>query len=207
MKGIQITLLFFGAFLLLSFSSTTANRPEPVLVVLDVAHGGKDSGFTTGKLTEKQIVLQIAQKILAANTNPDLKIVINRSEDSFQSLSERVAQINALQPDAVLSLHSNGAKEEEKSGFELYVSQQSANASKSAKMASLLQNEFKSFTISDKISRKNAAFYLLKNVKAPVVLMEMGYLTNPKDKAVLESKEGQEAIAAYIVQSLNKLSL
>lgn len=63
-----------------------------------------------------------------------------------------------------------------------------------------LAQQIESF-ISKEISSngiKNAIFYSLKNVTTPITLIEMGFMTNPDDRKLLTSVEGQDRIVEAI---------
>ncbi len=202
MNAIKRVTVFVLAMTLFSFSYPEKNKTKPMLVVIDVSHGGKDAGFTFEGINEKEIVKDIAERIVALNSNSDIRIVLNRTEDTFISLSERVSQINALSPDVVISLHVNGStKDHENSGFEIFTSKESKE---SLRLAEILQNEFYSYKAGEKITLKNAGFYLLKKIEAPVLVLEMGYLSNEKDRKIILSDGGQEEIAGFIFKSLHK---
>lgn len=204
MNAIKRLPLFVLAMTLFAFTYPEINETKPKLVVIDVAHGGKDSGFEFEGVNEKEIVKEIADRIVALNGNSNLKIVLNRTEDTFISLSERVSHINNLKPDAVISLHINGSNiDYTNSGFEVYTS---GKSKESLKLAEIFQNEFYSHKAGEKIVVKEAGFYILKNIEAPVVLIEMGFLTNEKDRGIILNDEGQEEIAKFILKSLQNLN-
>jgi N-acetylmuramoyl-L-alanine amidase len=200
MKAIKRLTVFVLAMTLFSFSSPEKNETKPILVVIDVAHGGKDSGFIFEGFTEKEIVKEIANKIITINKNSNINIVLNRTEDTFLSLSERAAKINSLNPDLVISLHINGSKDDkDRSGFEVFTLEESKE---SLKFAELLQSHFSSFRVGQNITLKNANYFILKNVKAPAVLLEMAYLTNENDRKIILSDNGQEEMAKFILKSV-----
>jgi N-acetylmuramoyl-L-alanine amidase len=204
MNAIKRLPLFILAIMLFAFTYSENNETKPMLVVIDVAHGGKDSGFEFGGVKEKEIVKDIADRIVALNGNSNLKIVLNRTEDTFISLSERVSSINTLKPDAVVSLHINGSpKDDTNSGFEVYTSGKSLE---SQKLAEVFQKEFHSYKAGDKIAVKEAGFYILKNIEAPAVVLEMGFLTNEKDRKIILSNTGREEIARFVLKSLQNFN-
>ena len=63
---------------------------EKKVVIIDVGHGGKDRGSIHGELSEKDIVLEIDQKIQDLNSSEKLEIILTREIDHFIELEERV---------------------------------------------------------------------------------------------------------------------
>lgn len=178
--------------LFIFFSFTGAKK----LVIIDAGHGGNDSGVVINNANEGQIALAIAQKIKAASTGEQLKITLTRKDNQGMSLQQRVEFINNYHPDAVISIHLNTSINDNtsKSGQEIYINEHNA---KSALLAKDLLTVFGKTAVV-----KNANFLLLRNVKAPTVLLEVGFLSNPKEKQQLTSEKGQKAIAEKIIQAL-----
>ncbi|AFL80548.1 N-acetylmuramoyl-L-alanine amidase [Aequorivita sublithincola DSM 14238] len=186
------------AFLLFTFSFSYARDK---IVVIDVSHGGKDNGYESDGHKEKDIAFEIALKIVALNKLDNVKIILTREGDYFVSLKDRLEFINALNPDYVLSLHINSNDDTEVSGFDFFVSTQINNLSeKSNRLAQSIESSIPKEFSSNGI--KNANFSILKNVEAPITLIEMGYLSNPKDKLLLTSAESQDKIAQAIYNAI-----
>ncbi|MEM0517395.1 N-acetylmuramoyl-L-alanine amidase family protein [Aequorivita flava] len=184
---IILSILLFSTFL----SSATEK-----IIVIDVGHGGNDDGYAIDGFKEKDLVFEIALKIVALNTAEDVKIILTREGDYPLSLKSRAEFINTLNPDFVISLHINSNVDVAASGFDFFVSPENAFSEASNKLAERLKNaidqEFESNGI------RNSNFYILKNVSAPITLMEMGYLSNPNDFELLTSEKGQNKIANVI---------
>ncbi|MGO3182813.1 MAG: N-acetylmuramoyl-L-alanine amidase family protein [Aequorivita sp.] len=192
------TLRFFGlALLLFTFSFSYAGEKT---IVIDVSHGGKDDGNAIDGFKEKDLAFEIALKIVALNKADDVKIILTREGDYFVPLKDRAEYINSLNPDFVISLHINSHNDPEVNGFEFFVSTESTLSEESKTFAQQIESsiakEFSSHGI------KTANFYILKNVTTPVTLVEMGFLSNPDDRKLLTSVEGQDKIAAAIYNTI-----
>ncbi|WCO00668.1 N-acetylmuramoyl-L-alanine amidase [Psychroserpens ponticola] len=185
-------LLFASVFMFSSFK----DLKEPLIVVVDAGHGGKDPG----NLNEKDIVLRISKQ-LSKMSNEKIKIITIRDKDKFWSLEDRVNFINDKNADLVISLHTNAYKDTSVGGVEAYYYDKNNYGKKSHDYSKiLLQNQLHLFSSKRKI--KQAGFYILKNVNCPAVLLELGFITNEKDKAILTNGENQKAIAKSLFKSL-----
>ncbi len=82
---------------------------------------------------------------------------------------------------------------------------QSNSLEQSILLASKIEKQLQSGT-SIKKSRgvKQAGFVVLKATSMPSVLVEMGYLSNFRDRKYLNSKEGQKQVAASILNALSE---
>jgi len=66
---------------------------------------------------------------------------------------------------------------------------------KSKKLALAISQSFEN----RKVEIKNANFQLLKSVDYPIALVELGFLTNESDRALLISEEGQTEFAKILL--------
>jgi N-acetylmuramoyl-L-alanine amidase len=193
------------ALISFAFINPNANESKPITVVIDAGHGGSDLGATSDGNFEKIIVSQIAEKIKSLNENKNITILLTRSSDELITLEKRTEYINSVKPDLVLSLHINANPNNEKSGVESYVSDKSSFYEKSNAIANQL-NASLAKNNSLKVSKtKLAPFHILKKSEAPAVLVELGYLTNTKDRKYLTDETEQNAIAKNINSFLSDL--
>lgn len=192
MKAIKLLALVLASTAILSFTPVSK-----IIIVIDAGHGGNDLGANKNGILEKDLVLKIAQQIKKVN-NKDGKyeIVLTRDGDTNASLSERTAQINKLNPEMVISLHINSTPEANtpKNGYEIFV-----------------QNTVESKSLAEKLSKKLGAcnireqnLHILKNSKSPALLVELGYINNTKERAYLNSNDGQQEIAQKFADFINE---
>jgi N-acetylmuramoyl-L-alanine amidase len=91
-------------------------------VVIDPGHGGHDPGAISGKVTEADLVLDIAlrlEKLLLAR--PGIEVVLTRRTDTYVPLEERTAIANRERADLFLSIHANASRRKEARGIETYI--------------------------------------------------------------------------------------
>jgi N-acetylmuramoyl-L-alanine amidase len=84
---------------------------RPFLVVLDPGHGGHDDGTTWGRggrrVTEKEIVLDLANEVAAQLRANRVRTILTRKEDRYVELEDRTALANRLGADVFVSIHVN----------------------------------------------------------------------------------------------------
>ncbi len=90
-------------------------------VVIDAGHGGKDPG-AIGRfgLREKDVVLDVAQRVARILTSCGLRAQLTRPTDEFIVLGERPEEANAKKADIFLSIHANANRSRRIEGFEAY---------------------------------------------------------------------------------------
>ncbi|MBP2617943.1 N-acetylmuramoyl-L-alanine amidase [Chryseobacterium jejuense] len=192
MKG--ITLLALSIFSTAFLSFTPLNKKY---IVIDAGHGGNDCGSVYAHFTEKDITLSIAGQIQKlSGTQNQYEVILIRNEDIYPSLSERTTQINKLNPAMVISLHVNTSLQKETSmhGTEIYVQ----NSEDSKQLAGKIYKKFKV----RKIEERNN-LHILRETKAPAVLVELGFINNSADRAYITSENGQKEIAQKFVDIIN----
>ena len=113
-KSISLLAIFTISIALSSFDYTPKSA---LVVVIDPGHGGKDPGAQSSGLNEKDICLSIAQLVKSHAKGENIEILLSRNSDEHYSLSERVAFVNSVKPDLLLSLHISSASSDGKIRF------------------------------------------------------------------------------------------
>lgn len=191
-----------GIFSAVILFTLLAFKPlEKKVIVIDAGHGGQDLGAVANGVQEKTILETISKKIKALNKDSNVEIVLLREGDHFMELSERVSIINKLNPDLVISLHINSSENMDENGVQAYVSAKKEFYEKSKENAEKIINEVSGENLlKGKIAEAN--FYILKNSNCPAITLEIGYLSNNKDRVYLLSESGQNEIATKILESV-----
>ncbi len=90
-------------------------------IVIDPGHGGKDPGAVGFGLQEKDIVLNVAQKIKKTLEEKNgYEVFLTRDNDTSLSLEERTAIANTKEADLFLSIHVNAHPEPTIRGVETF---------------------------------------------------------------------------------------
>ncbi|NUU63197.1 N-acetylmuramoyl-L-alanine amidase family protein [Paenibacillus agri] len=190
----------------LNAPSTTDPVTPPVnngrkLVVLDAGHGAKDSGAVgvTGKYEKNfnlAVVLKAADLLKKENK---VDVVLTRSDDTFIELKDRAALANNLKADLFISVHANSGASSSASGSETYYQRDASKA-----LANVMHKYLVQATgISDRGVRYGN-FHVIRETKMPAVLLEVGYLSNKNDEALLFNDAFQSRVAAGIVSGINE---
>lgn len=192
MKG--STLLALSIFSATFLSFTPLNKKY---IVVDAGHGGNDLGAVYGNFSEKDISLSIAKEIQKLNKGLEkYEVILTRDSDTYPSLSERAAQINKLNPEMVISLHVNRSPQEETThqGTEVFI--QKSEASKV--LAEKISQKFNARNIEER------NLHILRETKAPAVLVELGFINNSADRNYITSEKGQKEIAQKFIEVFNE---
>ena len=190
-----------------------------VTVVLDPGHGGYDSGSIVGSILEKDLTLDVAQRVdrlLRANGIPTL---ITRSDDRFVSLGRRAWFANRVRNSIFVSIHFNEGTRPVASGVETYyanrqsrklsgliswipfLSLQASSDSpniESQSLAGFIQKSLVAQTQAVDRGAKGRQFFVIAHVTHPAVLVEGGFLSSKEEMGKLANANYREQLAAAI---------
>lgn len=185
----------------INFATADPTNPSKIKVVIDAGHGGLDAGAQSNSILEKQIVSDVSSHLKELCNDKNIEIVLLRTEDKFMSLQDRIAKIEALSPDLVISLHANYSSDRDRNGVEVFVAENEFTVKSSYFGTKILESfKRKDFKTS---ALQSANFHLLKNLKCPAVIVELGFLSNAEDMKYLNSEFGQKFLAMQIASSLD----
>ena len=203
-----------------SVTRRTAAPAPFTLVVLDPGHGGQDSGAMCGAIYEKDLTLDIAQRVDRLLQSQGLATLMTRVGDSYVSLQDRAAVTNRARDCIFVSIHFNESKKVV-SGVETYYAQhqappaprlvswipffQGAEAESptlaSESLARFIQEAMIARTKAPDRGTKAEQFFVIANVQAPAVLVEAGFL-NKDEIGHLESNDYRDQMAAAISEGI-----
>tara|TARA_R110002049_G_scaffold187779_1_gene356056 strand:- start:12379 stop:13038 length:660 start_codon:yes stop_codon:yes gene_type:complete len=183
-------------------------------IVIDVGHGGKDSGAIgiTG-IKEKDVVLDIALEILRLNEKSEtpLDIYLTRYSDTLISLSDRTKLAKALNADLFISLHCNHSDNPTARGIEVFVANDISPYSKdSTWFAYQLQNQIKKQLGFESRGVKFENFQVLRETKdfCASVLLELGFLSNKDENEYYKNSFAIKVVSLvvldYLIKNLEK---
>lgn len=182
---------------LVSFATTDLSG---IKVCIDPGHGGSDPG-AVGYVVEKDINLAVALKLAELLKADKAYVILTRSGDYDVSLEQRVAIANSAGCHIFVSIHSNAATSSSARGFEAYYYYGSSNG---YKLASLIYNEVLSLINIPGRGVFEAGFYVLKYTYMPAALLELGFVTNYYDSALLKDVNTQWKYAYGILYGIQR---
>lgn len=129
MKGIKDIKLAFLLFIMVSGLSF-GQAGSKFKVVLDPGHGGKDYGANYHNFIEKNIALNVSNKVgKILERENDVQVVYTRKTDVFIELDERANIANNAKASIFISIHCNAATNQSAYGTETFVMGLTRNAS------------------------------------------------------------------------------
>ncbi len=182
-------------------------------IVIDPGHGGEDSGaIGPSGVTEKSITLQIAKEVERMLKEAGAKVTMTRTTDTEVSPKHRQATdvdelqarcdvANKAKADIFISIHMDSFTSREASGTTGYYYTKGSAASK--RLAAAIQSELVGQLKTTSRGIKTCNFYVVKHTKMPATLIEVAFVSNPKEEKLLTSKKGVQKAAIGIVNGIS----
>jgi N-acetylmuramoyl-L-alanine amidase len=182
--------------------------PDRVRVVIDPGHGGRDPGAQSIDGTwEKNIVLEVARE-LARRTRKrlDVDVVLTRTGDETVSIDERAAYASG-QDSLFVSVHGNACPESWVQGVQTFYPEGGNFGPQSRRLARLVHHRIVAAIdqgygpVRDGgVRARDLA--VLERSKAPSLLVEAAYLSNPSDRRRLDDASYRSALVDGIVDGI-----
>ena len=187
------------------------------LILIDPGHGGIDGGAMSKRGTiEKHLNLNISLKVRNKLKALGYDVIMTRDEDKGlyttrtniyemkkDDLNNRCIMKNNSNCDLFISIHQNFFEDTSCSGPQVWYSKNK----KSCMFAHIVQQNLNSDLGYNKRIEKSAgnAYKILRcYTDIPSVIVECGFLTNPKEEGKLKTDSYQERIADSIVRSIKE---
>lgn len=176
------------------------------IIVLDAGHGGSDPGASGNGLIEKDLTLNMLLAAKELFDRSDIKCYVTRASDMYPSFNDRTDLANEV-GDAFISIHINAASSETASGTETYslYANDLGNGLTSYRLASEMLNQLleKLGTVNRKVKSEN--WIVLRQSKVPATLIEIGFISNVGDAAIMGSQEGINKVGQAIYEGVVNL--
>ena len=214
---VMVAILFFTA---IGLCVNVLNQPITVSsidenemrIVVDAGHGGIDGGVSgiRTKTKESDINLTIALKLSLKLQEMGFEVVLTRKTEAGlygaptkgfkrRDMLKRKEMIQKAKPTLVLSIHQNFYPSSSTRGAQVFYKQADEQAEN---IAEILQKNLNALYAQEGVKdrkKMRGDFFMLDCYDCPSALIECGFLSNPKDEALLLDGVWQNKIAEKIV--------
>ncbi len=211
---IILAILIFSVFAFVTLGA--ADRE--IKIIVDAGHGSPDGGAVgVSGTVEKDINLAIAMKLSEVLDGKDYTVIMTRTGDNgiYDLESETIREMKKSDMNARLSIMK-------KSGADLFVSihmnsftQKSANglhvfyASNHPEVKPLAEEIQKGIyeitgAATHAVKTADERLFLMKKPPVPAILVECGFLSNPREEEKLSTEDYQSRLAWAIADAIDK---
>ncbi|ATO49425.1 N-acetylmuramoyl-L-alanine amidase family protein [Brevibacillus laterosporus] len=216
LKAALIGLLLVG--LLPTHARAISSEHMPIEIIIDAGHGGIDGGTSYQGILEKDINLQIAKLLYKELMLKGYQVLLNRTGDyalsdenkwlrspsrHIRDLAQRRHLAKEVRPQMLISLHVNWSNSKSSRGpLVLY-----QKNNQSYILADIIQHHLDQLYKTKGEPMPGKTYYLLKQSICPTVIVEMGYLSNSRDRRFLVNEKTQIKIARTIQEAVSEYML
>jgi len=210
LAALIMTYFYFITLIDTRTMSVIAESVQTRVILLDIGHGGYDPGsIGTLGTREKDITLQVAERLARRLSRDGALVVLTREEDKDfvtpgpgtskkRDLDARLEIIERKSPEIVVSIHANSFGSQW-SGAQTFFR---PNSEQSAELARLIQDELKAATNTSREAITIDTSYLLNNLNIPGCIVELGFLSNLQEEKRLIDPVYQERLAEAIYRGI-----
>ncbi len=195
------------------YISAGFNKPITVLaiqdktVVIDPGHGGLDYGCAyREQIKEKDVTLAVARELAQMLESQGAAVRLTRDGDKQpgqnfffwrrkDGLDERIAVAAKNKADIFISLHINSSPRTNKAGAVVFHNQ---DKPLDGHLAQNIQRELKHIPNMVKRTSHVRNYYILNHLDMPAVVVELGYISSPKDQRHLADAAYRKQLASSI---------
>lgn len=179
------------------------------VVVIDAGHGGIDGGVKYGDMLEKEINLDISNKLKTKLELQGYKVVMTRTSDAALSddkkadMQARKAIIEKARPDIVISIHVNNFTSDYRRGAQVFYDDTNRNRDVGDRMQSVLNTYINErYNGRSDLKALGGDYFITKCTKYPTVIVETAFMSNPADRQLLKSDAYKNDICDAITKAV-----
>lgn len=203
-----ICFIFFGFYKTASVNSELELIGK--VIYIDAGHGGTDPGAMYGKIIEADINLSIASKLKESLISKGAVVYMTREYDNDLSypnstlrkrsdLINRAKMIDKTKSDMYISIHLNASPDSSWKGAQVFYDDVNI---KNETLALVIQKQFKKDLKTTREIKEIKDLYMYKNTKTLGVLVEVGFLSNPNERYLLQTEKYQEKISKSLTNAI-----
>ncbi|MFW6437581.1 MAG: N-acetylmuramoyl-L-alanine amidase [Armatimonadota bacterium] len=169
-------------------------------IVIDPGHGGRDSGARGHRLLEKEVNLDVGRQVATKLAAMGAQTMLTRDSDVYVDLYDRPGMANRIDADLFLSIHCNAMPTRNTGhGTETFYYHDRSMA-----LGAVVHAELMGALRRTDRGLKWANFCVTRESDMPAVLVELMFLNDDTEEALLAKPGVRTAAADAIVEGLRK---
>ena len=180
-------------------------------IVIDPAHGGNDTGWVIrdgGRVVQaSDLTYDIARRLEGRMVATGMDTFLTRGQRQNPTVEERAGLANEVAADLLLSLHIDGSHSAHAGGIASFHfgSDFGKVSTVGETLAELVQRELVARTQLTDCRVHHKPWDILRLTKMPAIQVELGYLSNPADRAKLLRDDFRNTLADGILVAVKRL--
>jgi N-acetylmuramoyl-L-alanine amidase len=171
-------------------------------VFLGVGHGGTDSGAIGNGFKEKDLNLSIALACNEVLTRHGVTVMMSRTKDENDTISDEIRECNAFKPDFAVDIHNNAGGGDGAECFYHHTGGKGKNLAENI-LTEIVKTGQNSRGIKTRVNSSGKDYYaFIRETTAPAVIVECAFIDNPKDIEILNTSTKQIAMGTAIAKGI-----
>ena len=185
-----------------SSSVSSTKRPSSsftkrLRVIVDAGHGGKDKGAYWYGVSEAALNLKVARRVERSLKDRGYQVTMTRRSDRYLTLSRRSSIANRYRNAIFVSIHFNACHNTQAHGVETFYA-----GKRGRFLAQCIQTRLVRSVKARNRGVRAGRYAVLMQTKCPAVLVECGFISNPRERSRCNSLWYQKATAKAIVDGI-----
>jgi N-acetylmuramoyl-L-alanine amidase len=182
-------------------------------IIIDPGRGGNDHGLITngpdGPISEADILWDLASRLEGRMTAIGMETFLSRPANHSPSDGERAVTANNVGADLMISLRCETQPGPAPNGVASFYfgSSHGSVSTIGRNLADFVQREVVARTGLRDCRTHGRTWDLLRLTRMPTVQVDVGYITNPRDRALLVTPQTRDSIAEGILAAVKRLYL
>lgn len=187
-------------------------------IIIDAGHGGIDGGTNVPGILEKTINLELALSLRDALSEKGYPVALTRETDRDLSefgypiknrhradLTGRVRRTHDEAGLFLVSLHVNSSRDPRDRGSMVFYQ---SSSRESLRLATLIHEALKEANPAGcRQPIGGDTLFVIKNTEVPTVLVEIGFLSNKEDRALMVDKNYRAKLTAALARAIEEYYL
>ena len=157
-------------------------------VFIGVGHGGNDPGAVALGREEADLNLSIALSCRDALERHGVQVLMSRTKDENDTLTDEIRECNAYAPDLAIDIHNNAGGGDGAEAFYHHGGGLSKTLAENV-LAEIVKIGQNSRGIKTKLNSSGADYFgFIRETKAPAVIVECAFVDNAKDIQIIDTE-------------------
>lgn len=173
-------------------------------VFLGVGHGGADSGAVANGFYEKNLNLTIALSCRDVLERHGVTVLMSRTKDETDTLTEEIKECNAFAPDLAIDIHNNAGGGD---GAETFYYSKGGTSKTLAEnvIDEIVKIGQNSRGIKTRLNSSGTDYYgFIRETYAPAVIVECAFIDNKTDLQIIDTEAEQKTMGVAIAKGILK---
>ncbi|CCH35743.1 N-acetylmuramoyl-L-alanine amidase [Actinosynnema sp. NPDC047251] len=178
-------------------------------IIIDPGHGGPDRGVVVDGVSEADVMLDLARLLEGKMAATGMEALLTRGPNNCPDEGQRAKFANEAGADLILSLHSDANPSTVAAGVASFHfgTGNGTSSTVGEALAGFIQREIVARTGMHDCRTHPKTWDMLRMTRCTAVRVEVGYLTNPEDRARLANPSFRDVVAEGILVAVKRLYL